>query len=478
MRVTDLPGYARLSEPELLFSPARPDERSAHPLRGLAEYGPFSRGLLNSAPDPIRAAIITPHGEARTVELLLCELEHRLTPQERKRYLIDFPGFARVFGTRIVVAPEAVFDLPADLDRRVEQAPAPQPLLADAVMRAVNQAELMRTEFDVLLIRLPQRWSRAFEGGEADDFDLHDFIKATTASRNLSTQILREDKVFAYPCRASVAWRLGIAIYAKAGGIPWTLADADVDTAFVGLSYAVRSSRENARRFVTCCSQVFDADGTGPEFIAYETDDVRVDRENPFLSRAEMRRVMSRSLSLYQRRHAGKAPRRIVVHKSTEFKRDEVDGCLEAFEAVDAVELVQVQEDTPWRGILVDGPRVPGGKGEPAAYPCPRGSTAALGGRDALVWTQGNVSSIVQGGGNFYKEGKGIPRPLLLTRFAGHGGWEEPARDVLQLSKMDWNSDSLYHRKPITLRYAHRLAETVKRMPALSPRPYPFRLFM
>ena len=48
-----------------------------------------------------------------------------------------------------------------------------------------------------------------------------------------------------------------------------------------------------------------DSDGAGLEFVAYETDDVRVFRDNPFLSRAEMRRVMARSLALYQRRHGG-----------------------------------------------------------------------------------------------------------------------------------------------------------------------------
>jgi hypothetical protein len=43
---------------------------------------------------------------------------------------------------------------------------------------------------------------------------------------------------------------------------------------------------------------------------------------------------------------------------------------------------------------------------------------------------------------------------------------------------MDWNNDSLYDSMPGTLAFAHTLAEVVKRMPALDPRPYPLRLFM
>jgi hypothetical protein len=43
---------------------------------------------------------------------------------------------------------------------------------------------------------------------------------------------------------------------------------------------------------------------------------------------------------------------------------------------------------------------------------------------------------------------------------------------------MDWNNDGPYDRLPVTMGYAQVLARTIKRMPTLSARPYPFRLFM
>ena len=79
---------------------------------------------------------------------------------------------------------------------------------------------------------------------------------------------------------------------------------------------------------------------------------------------------------------------------------------------------------------------------------------------------------------HFYKEGKGIPSPLLLTRFAGHGSWDENSRAILALSKMNWNNDGLYDRLPVTMSYASILARTLKRMPQLTPQAYQFRLFM
>jgi hypothetical protein len=93
------------------------------------------------------------------------------------------------------------------------------------------------------------------------------------------------------------------------------------------------------------------------------------------------------------------------------------------------------------------------------------------------LWTQGNAPTAV-GGKNFFKEGKGIPGPILLKRFAGQGGWAESARAALGLTKMDWNNDSLYDRLPVTLSFASVLADTIKRMPTLSKRPYEFRFFM
>lgn len=75
--------------------------------------------------------------------------------------------------------------------------------------------------------------------------------------------------------------------------------------------------------------------------------------------------------------------------------------------------------------------------------------------------------------GTSSKRGRGIPRPLLLTRFAGDSSAEQICAEVLGLTKMNWNNDALYDSLPTTLDYAQTLARTIKRMPELDPRPYP-----
>ncbi|MEW6581578.1 MAG: hypothetical protein AB1416_02305 [Actinomycetota bacterium] len=473
MSAAELDPHLWLPEPELAFHPDRVEDRHAHPLRGLLEHGPYSAGLVM---DPIRVATIAPHREGEPLYTFMGELRQAHTPRERREYLPTWPGFRTVFNVKMAAAKGRHVQLPADADGRMSASTRPHADLAELLTRAIDELAAHRADFDVIFIYLPERWAAGFEGDEGEDFDLHDHLKAFTALRGIPIQLVREGKALSYACRASVMWRIGLALYAKAGGIPWKLADVEPEAAYIGLSYAVRA-QGSAARFVTCCSQVFDEQGGGLEFIAYDARDVRIERDNPFLSRNEMFKVMTRSMDVYRRRHAGRVPRRVVVHKTTEFKRDEVEGCFDALHVAESVDLVQVVENTGWRGMRIDRPRQGEKKGRPAPFPLARGSLLPIGDYEALLWTQGDVRDIAPRG-SFYQGGKSIPEPLKLVRHAGHGPWNDTARAVLSLSKMDWNNDALYDRLPVTLGYAKVLARTVKRMPSLGSHPYQFRFFM
>ncbi|MDY0885205.1 hypothetical protein ACFPL7_02480 [Dongia soli] len=464
-----------LPEPKLAFHPDRVSDRHVHPLRGLLNFGPHSAGLV---PTPIRVATLAPATEGNRLYEFMRELNAAFKPSERRDYLPEWPGFQRVFGLHMRGAGTGChIELEPQFESEFLESEKPHITLADRLLRAIQSLEGRRNEFDVLFIYLPQRWAKGFNSFNDEDFDLHDHLKAATAARRLPIQVVREDRALSYPCRASVMWRIGLALYVKAGGVPWKLADVDSDTAYIGISYAVRPPASDLPRFVTCCSQVFDADGSGLEFVAYDAHEVDIQRENPFLSRAEMFRVMTRSLDLYRRRHAGKSPRRVMVHKTTEFKEDEIDGAMEALHLCEAVDLVQVIEDTNWRGIRIESGGQGKKKGMPAAFPVSRGTLIGLSGREALLWTHGNVQGIKENG-SYFQGSRSTPRPIRLVRHAGHGPWDGTANAVLALSKMNWNNDGLYDPLPVTLGYAKVLARVVKRMPGLGSAPYQFRFFM
>jgi hypothetical protein len=466
-----------LPEPKLSFHPDRVSDCELHPLRGLLRFGPYSKGLI---PDPIRVATIAPHGDRQTLYNFMKELHGRAKPKERRDYLPEWPGFRSVFNVHMsAAAKDCHLELDADLHKQVQESERPHIVLADRLVRAIQLLETRRTDFDVIFIYVPVRWKRGFEGEPGEDFDLHDHIKAATAMRRIPVQLVREERALAYPCRASVMWRIGLALYAKAGGVPWKLADTDPETAHIGISYAVRPADSDRPRFVTCCSQVFDADGAGLEFVAYDAHEVELQRDNPFLSRTEMFRVMTRAMQLYRHRHAGRSPRRVMVHKTTEFKYEEIDGCLEALHLCEAVDLLQIVDDVGWRGVKMDASRGSGAPtGSAAPFPVERGTVLGLGPMEALLWTHGDVRGITDGGKAYFQGARSTPKPIRLVRHAGHGPWDDTARAVVGLTKMDWNNDALYDPLPVTLAYAKVLARVVKRMKGLGSAPYQFRFFM
>lgn len=463
-------------EPLLAFHPDRPKDTHLHPLQGLLRFGPRSAGLIL---DPLRVATIAPKQDAQQLYDFLKELRGKASPRERREYLPEWPGFQQVFKVRMEAAGAGCHaQLGDELETEFGASSTPHLVLAERLVREVQALESRRVEFDVLFIHVPDRWEPGFTGAPDEDFDLHDHLKAAAARLRVPIQLVREDSALAYGCRASVMWRIGIALYAKAGGVPWTLADPDSETAYVGISYAVRPTDSEHPRFVTCCSQVFDSAGSGLEFVAYDAHEVEVHRENPFLSQSEMFRVMTRSIDLYRRRHAGRSPRKVIVHKTTEFKRAEVDGCMEALHLCEAVDLVQVVDDVTWRGALIERPRKQGAKGEPAAFPVPRGTLIGIGPREALLWTHGDVHGVAIKGRSYFQGKRGTPRPIRLVRHAGHGSWDRTAQSILALSKMNWNNDALYDALPATIGYSKVLARVVKRMSGLGSSAYPVRFFM
>lgn len=51
-------------------------------------------------------------------------------------------------------------------------------------------------------------------------------------------------------------------------------------------------------------------------------------------------------------------------------------------------------------------------------------------------------------GGNYNQSAKALPTPIAFSRHAGEGTARDPAREILALSKLDWNNEALYGLTP------------------------------
>ena len=79
---------------------------------------------------------------------------------------------------------------------------------------------------------------------------------------------------------------------------------------------------------------------------------------------------------------------------------------------------------------------------------------------------------------NYYQGKRGIPAPLLIRRFRGTDPIEMTVRDILSLTKMNWNGGELYKTLPVTLDFSKRLSKYAKQAETLQAIPYDFRFFM
>ena len=474
-----LPAFSLLDEPALAFTAGTPEARHRHPLIGLSRFGAFDRASFRHYVRSLRVAYVGPRSGAAQVRDIRESLRGQQRNTDRNTYAQSYPGFEALFGVDLVGAEQSVHVVWPEELHELGHGETVADRVRAALHHAMVRLEAMREQFDVALVYFPDRWLPHLR---TKAFDAHDELKALGAQRGIPTQVLN-DKSLRFDNRGARAWRLAIALYAKAGGTPWKLAPiAGIpdDTAYIGLAYAIRRASSEAH-YVTCCSQVFDMEGGGMQFVAFEANDAITDeaeaRRNPFLSQADMRAVLTRSLRLYLDGHAGRMPRRLVIHKTTAFTEGELRGAQDATQSITEVECVEIGSSSAWRGIwMVDAPdKKP--SIQAARFPVPRGTLLMTSSTSALLWVAGNAPSAV-GGRDYFQGGKSIPKPIVLRRHLGRGPFELLATEAMALAKMDWNNDALYDALPVTIMYSQRLSRTISNVPSLPDHSYPYRLFM
>lgn len=461
-------------EPEMCFSDTDESKRCICQIKGLIKNGPIDFLYYKKAESrpPIQLAVLSPNNGINEILGHLNGLNARHSQQNKKEmYIPSYEGFLSVYKKALLVPDITNKELCITYNESKIINKHPQEFLS-FLKRGIDYFSSKIMDFDVLVIYIPKRFVKFREAKEiSEDFNLHDAIKLYATEKGVSIQFIEEHSLQQQD-KCKIAWGLSTSIYAKAHGVLWHPKAISDGTAYIGIGYA--QSKEKG----TCigCSQLFDSTGTGIRMILKKIDNpLYYGKSNPYMNRDEARKMMLSLREQYYKCCPTAKLTRVVIHKTTPFLKEEIIGITQAFEGVE-VDLLQIQEYSPWKAIRFNGEASKG----PHNYSIMRGTTMPVSDKSFLLWTHGCVMHPeLSNNQNYYKGGRGIPSPLLIKRYYGESVGDTLVDEILMLTKMNWNSgDSLYKLLPVTLDFAKVLSRMSKQNEAIYDKAYDFRYFM
>jgi hypothetical protein len=241
---------------------------------------------------------------------------------------------------------------------------------------------------------------------------------------------------------ATRAWNLHTALYYKAGGVPWRLLrnSTDFSTCFVGISFYKSLDGD---RLLTSVAQVFNERGEGVIVKGAQAQLSKDDRQ-PHLAESDAQALLTNAVSVYRKEHRT-MPARLVVHKTSKMSEGEIRGFRAASEEskVDAVELLSLRRSLT--RLFRAG-----------TYPPLRGTFLNLQSGTGILYLRGSVQFFQAYPGMY------VPRPLELTVASSEAPLEQLAKELLSLSKLNWNNTQFDGGEPITVRAARRVGDILK----------------
>jgi len=275
-------------------------------------------------------------------------------------------------------------------------------------------------------------------------------FKAMAMQFDKPTQILLEktidnfgtDKTTVHP--SQVAWNLFTGMYFKVEGLPWGPTGLRPGTCYIGISFFRPLGDSSSLR--TSVVQAFDENGQGLVLRGHKFQwDEEKYGKSPHLPADQAKSLIDMVLEQYRYENGDRLPHRVVIHKSSRFESEEHQGFRQALREVSEIDLVSLAPTSDVR-LLRTG-----------KYPPLRGT----------VFHAGDISYCYTSG---YIRGKGyphghVPSPLQIADHKGDTSRTELLREVLVLTKMNWNSANMFGLMPITLRFSRLVGDILREVP-------------
>ena len=454
-----------LQEPELEFGAGRHVDIRF----GLMGYGPVD--FQDSPASEVRAGIVGTPESIEGVAAWIAKCRGEIPARESNHpYLFPkFPGCSpdTNLGFSVDVSSTAVREVSVgEIDRILEKTNRSASIveLANLFLDEIEYLASMQ-KVRVIICAPPVRVFKFLneqivavgESSPLDEPDFHDWLKAHVMKTAIPLQVVwpstyDESVVLSKNRRtgekrrlqdeATRAWNFHCALYYKAGGVPWRMCrdSTDLKTLYVGVSF-YKSLDKN--RLLTSMAQVFNERGEGV-IVKGGTANMSKDDLQIHLDNRGAYELMDRALTQYLREHFH-LPARVVLHKTSAFSPDEVDG----FRAAINRHRIQVSELLYLSHADIRAFR-------DGVYPPLRGTFIALDERTFLLYTRGSVEFFSVYPGMY------VPHPLQFTSEFLSRSPQFIGSELLALTKMNWNNTQFDGLEPITIRAARQVGSILR----------------
>lgn len=496
-----------IKEPYLTFGDGK---RYIDPKKGLLAYGPCLYENRRAISSSIRVGIIGSRETINQCQQWLQRLEGEIpAKKENSRLFQQFPGFTKIFGCELRVLNECMETVTSEevkrvLDvqrykQRVREAanlfiekltnfrgrePRPHVVICAFPQEIVDKCATKERGYFQTRIKLTKKekailkkirehrktgQTTLFPFNEEDiekiseASNLRRLIKAEAMQLDIPTQLVRprtfktDSSDLTLQEEATRAWNFSVALYYKAEGYPWKLANMESGTCYVGISF-YKDPPDARGNMKSSIAQVFTHTGEGLVLRGSRAI-IDVTTGSPHLTANGAYQLIVDVLHEYEKQMR-QLPRRLVVHKTSRYKPDELTGFEKAANKIQLKDFVTIET----RGI-----RFMRKKG---IYPPLRGTVIQIGSTDYLLYTKGY---------SHYLEtypGLRVPTPIEIVEHHGDASMETICQEIFSLTKMNWNSASFCIRSPITLEYASEVGKILAYVPAeVIPRPE-YRFYM
>jgi len=242
---------------------------------------------------------------------------------------------------------------------------------------------------------------------------------------------------------ATKAWNFCTGIYYKSGYHPWILDNIDDKSCYLGISFYHKKSHYGDDVY-TAMAHLFSNDFAD---IILKGKAVNFDKNlgGPYLDYKQAKSLLQDALEVYKNlRRNRMLPERLVIHKTSDYTEGELIGLSEILDEARMVYDLVYLKKASFRLIR---------HGE---MPVPRGTYFEFSKDIHFLYTKGYIPEL-----RTYP-GVHVPAPFQVIKMRGDSSYKEICREILALTKLNWNTADFCCGLPITIGFSRNVGQVLR----------------